>query len=295
MKKRFVIPPAAGRDIACSDASADPERSAIGAKSKDDCGTACLRSEPAPDPIRGRTVVYSIIVIACIAMLPACKRHDPQAAADAAAAQATANEDAAEKSAAAFDDAVSKENWSLAKAQADVLLAQYPGTSAAKRVGLRFEEVKAKAAGIREQTRTAGLWSYNTETVKGGQQLSASIYAKDEIDTDGSGARPVRLIFRDHPEWGRSAYLVLQAGDFDCYGGCRVPVKVDDAAAKMLPASRPKTDEAIAMFIDDEKSLWRMTKDAKTISIEFPTKSVGKKTAVFEVSGLDRGKLPKWD
>jgi hypothetical protein len=65
--------------------------------------------------------------------------------------------------------------------------------------------------------------------VQGGQQVSAAIYAKTNIDTDGSGAKQVRLIFRDHPEWGRSSYLTLQAGDFDCYGGCKVKVGVDDA------------------------------------------------------------------
>lgn len=233
--------------------------------------------------------------IATITLTSACKRSDPQAEANAAAAQAAATEDAAQQSAKAFDDAVSKENWSLAKAQADVLLAQYPGTEAAKRVQAQFDDVKAKAEAMREQTRMASLWSYNSETVKGGQQLSASIYAKEDIDTDGTGPRQVRLIFRDHPSWGKSAYLVLQAGDFDCYGGCRVPVTLDDKAPKTLPASRPKTDEAIAMFIDDERGLWRMTKGAKVMRIEFPTKAMGKKTAVFEVGGLDRTKLSGWD
>ena len=111
-------------------------------------------------------------------LLPACKRSDPQAEAAAAAAKTAAAEDAARQSAAAFDDAVSQQNWPLAKAQADVLLAQYPDTEAARRVRAQFDEVKAKADAMREQTRMASLWSYNSETVEGGQQLSASIYAK---------------------------------------------------------------------------------------------------------------------
>jgi len=124
--------------------------------------------------------------------------------------------------------------------------------------------------------------------------LSASLYAKDDLDVDGSGAKPVRLIFRDHPAWGRSSYLVLQAGDFDCYGGCRVKVALDDAAPKAMAASRPKTDEAIAMFIEDERALWRMAKDAKVMRIEFPVQGGGTRTAVFEVGGLDPAQLPKW-
>ncbi len=222
----------------------------------------------------------------------ACKREDPQLA---IAAQTAANEQAASEAATAFDDAVSKQNWHLAKAQADVLLATWPDTQAAQRVRAQFDAVKAKAEAVREQQRTAALWSYNREPVKGGVQLSTSLYARDQIDVDGSGARPVRLIFRDHPSWGRSAYLVLQAGDFRCPGGCKVQIKVDDAAPKAMAATRPDTDQAIAMFIEDERALWRMLRDAKELSIEFPVKGGGTRTAVFEVAGLDRSKLPKWN
>ncbi len=227
------------------------------------------------------------------ATLLGCQPSEPASSGGSAISSAT--EDAAKKAQAAFDDAVAKENWQLAKAQADVLMAQYPGTQAAQAVEARYDEVKGKADALRETARTAALWTYQSEPVKGGQQVSASIYAKDNVDVDGSGAKPVRLIFRDHPDWGRSSYLVLQAGDFDCYGGCRVQVTVDDKPAKAMAASRPKTDEAIAMFIEDEKALWRMTKDAKAITVEFPVKGQGKKTAVFEVAGLDRTKMLGWD
>jgi hypothetical protein len=235
----------------------------------------------------------ALLPLALLLALSGCDRK--QRMAEQAAAQAAIAEDAAKQAEAAFDAAVAQQNWQLAKAQADVLLAQYPQSQAAARVRTQFDAVAGKAEAAREQSRTAALWSYNREPVKGGTQLSASIYARDEIDVDGSGTKPVRLIFRDHPSWGKSAYLVLQAGDFDCYGGCRVKVTVDDAAPKAMAASRPKTDEAIAMFIEDERGLWRMTKGAKVMKIEFPTKAVGRKTAVFEVGGLDRAQLPDWD
>ena len=240
-----------------------------------------------------KTGACAALLLALAATVPGCDRK--QRLAEQAAAQAAVAEDAAKQAEAAFDNALAQQNWSLAKAQADVLLAQYPQTDAAARVRKQFDAVAAKAEAAREQSRTASLWSYNREPVKGGTQVSASIYAQDEIDVDGSGAKPVRLIFRDHPSWGKSAYLVLQAGDFDCYGGCKVQVTVDDAAPKAMAASRPKTDEAIAMFIEDELGLWRMTKGAKVMKIEFPTKAVGRKTAVFEVGGLDRGQLPAWN
>lgn len=243
----------------------------------------------------------TLVAIASLLLLASAGCQDRAAQAEArAAAQAQANEQAAAEAGAAFDAAVAAENWQLAKAQGDVLLAQYPDTEAAARVRPLHVEAKARADAAREDMRLASLWSYNVESVTGGKQLSAAIFARDDIDTDGSdtdgsGKQPVRLIFRDHPSWGKSSYLVLKAGDFDCYPDCRVKVSVDDGTPKSMAANRPKTDEAIAMFIDDERALWRMTKDAKRIAIEFPVKAGGTRTAVFEVAGLDRMKLPGWD
>jgi len=233
------------------------------------------------------------IAVALVATLAAagCDRREKLAA--QAAAQAAAEEDAAKQGEAAFEAALADGNWALAKAQGDVLLMQHPGSQAAARVKPKLEDVAAKALAQREQSRLAGLWTYQSEPVQGGDQLSASIYAKDNVDVDGSGPTQVRLIFRDHPSWGKSSYLVLQKGDFDCYRGCRVKV-VADGTAHSLPASRPKTDEAIAMFIDDRKALWKLATTSKTIGIEFPTRDVGKRTAAFETGGLDAARLPGW-
>lgn len=236
--------------------------------------------------------LFAIVLVPVVLVSAACQRSDPQAV---LAARQAADEQAAEQAAQAFDAALAQQNWALAKAQGEVLLAQHPDTTAARRVRPQLEAVKAKAEAARERSRTVALWSYNAEPVKGGTQWSAAIYAKDEIDVDGSGAKPVRLIFRDHPSWGKSSYLVLQAGDFDCYGGCKVMVTADAGVPKAMAASRPQTDAAIAMFIEDERALWRLVGNAKQIGIRFPVKPSGTRTAVFEVSGLDRTKLPSWN
>lgn len=231
---------------------------------------------------------------AALMAISACQ--DPAAQAEAqAAAQAQANEAAADTAAAGFDAAFEAENWTLAKAHGDLILARHPETSAAARIAPLHEQASARAEAIRDDKRLAGLWIYNVEPVTGGTQLSAAIHSRDRVDSDGSGAKPVRLIFRDHPSWGRSSYLVMEAGDFDCYGACRVAVTVDDAAAVRMAANRPDTDEAIAMFIDDERALWRMLDGAKTLSVAYPVKAGGTRTAVFEVAGLDRGRLPGWN
>ncbi|WP_425493488.1 hypothetical protein [Marilutibacter chinensis] len=230
--------------------------------------------------------------------MTACQpRIDPEAE---RAAQAQAREQAAEAMAAEFDEAVAAGNWSLARAHGDILNAEYPDSAAAERIAPQYEEAKARALEQRENQRLAALWTYQAQPFKDGRQLSASIHAREPVDTDGSGARPVQLIFRDNPEWGRSSYLVLQAGDFDCYGGCKVAMRVDDGEPRRVDASRPRTDEAIAMFIEDEMMLWRTAKEAKTIAIEFPVKAGpanagGTRTAVFEVGGLAPENLPEWN
>ena len=235
------------------------------------------------------------LAIATCLLLSACKGEDPQAAARAAAEQAAAKEQAAEAMAKQFDDAVTAQNWALAKGHGDILQIEHPTSDAAARIKPKLDEIKARAEAEQQAHRLASLWAYGDEPVgKDGHQLSAAIYSQEPVDTDGSGAKPVRLIFRDHPEWGRSSYLVLEAGDFDCYSGCKLKVTVDGKAST-LSGSRPKTDDAIAMFVVDWKALWKLAKSGKQLSIEFPTKAVGKRSAEFEVGGLDASKLPKWN
>ena len=234
------------------------------------------------------------LAIAAALLLVACKGEDPQAAAQAAAAQAAAEEQKAEAMAKQFEDAVAAQNWHLAKGYGEVLQIDHPTSAAAARIQPLLGEVKAKAEAEAQKRRLAALWSYGDEEAKGGRQLSAAIYSQEPLDTDGSGAHPVRLVFRDHPSWGRSAYLVLEAGDFDCYKGCRLKV-VADGKTLTLPGSRPKTDEAIAMFIEDYRGLWKQMRKAQVLEIEFPVKAGGTRTAVFEVGGLDGSQMPGWD
>jgi hypothetical protein len=152
------------------------------------------------------------------------------------------------------------------------------------------DETKARL----ETQRLAGLWRYQDATVGGGAQVTAAIFADDGVDADGRGARPVQLVFRDHEKWGKSGYLVLQAGDFACRPRCFVNVTVDDRTPERMAAWRPNTDEAIAMFINDTATLWRLTAAASRISVEFPVVAGGTRIASFEVVALDETKMPGW-
>ena len=244
-------------------------------------------------------------VLLAIAVLAASACGDRQAEREArAAAEAQARAEEQARAAAQlqreFDAAVAANNWELARVHGAALLAQYPDTPAAAAVEPGLAEVTAKAEAAREQRRLAALWNYARVAAGKGEQRSAAIFSQDSVDTGGGAAATVQLVLRDHPEWKRSAYLVLQGGDFDCYGGCKVKAKFDDAAARPMSAWRPDTDEAIAMFIEDHRGLWKQLRKARTLEIEFPVKggpdkAGGRRTAVFEVGGLDGTQMPGWD
>src|SRR5690606_25491525 len=134
-----------------------------------------------------------------------------------------------------------------------------------------------------EAARLEALWRYQSATVGGAPQVTAAILSTGNVDTDGQGEHPVQMVFRDHAGWGRSSYLVLQAGDFRCRPRCTVTVTADAGSPVEMAARRPETDEAIAMFIDDSAELWRLAAGAAEISIAFPVAAGGTRTARFEV------------
>lgn len=238
----------------------------------------------------------NLTLAALVLVLAACGPSEAElrAAAEAAAAQ---KEQAAAELAKQYDDALAARKWEMARIHGAALLAQYPDTQAAAQVQATFDDTKTKAEAQREQERLSSLWNYAQVAIGKGVQRSAMIYSKQPLDVDGSGPRTVQLVFRDHPQWGRSAYLVLQVGDFAkaCYGSCSVTVVADGAAPKKMSANRPKTDEAIAMFIDDDKALWKLVRKSKAIEVEFQTRDVGPRKALFEVGGLDGKQMPGWD
>ncbi|MGV8960761.1 MAG: hypothetical protein ACOH1V_10275 [Stenotrophomonas sp.] len=240
-----------------------------------------------------------ILGAALVLALGACT--DPQAqrqAQEAAAAQAqAAREQQAEVIGKQYDSAVTASEWDKARILGAGLFDQFPGSDTARRIEPGYAEVKAKGEAARELRRMQAMWSYNQVAVKGGTQRSAAIYSEQPVDVDGSGAKPVQLVFRDHPEWKRHAYLVLPAGDFAkaCYRSCQVTVAVDGGKPRPMAAYRPDTDEAIAMFITDHKAMWKTVRNARSVEIGFPVKAGGIRSAVFETGGLDGSQMPSWN
>lgn len=235
-----------------------------------------------------------ILLLSALLVMGGCTDREAQER-EAAVVRAAAQENAAAALAKEYNNAVVEGNWEMARVHGAALMAQYPDSEAVAGMQAGYEEIKAKAEAAREQRRVEALWTYSQVSTEGGIQRSATIYSKEPVDVDGSGAKPVQLVFRDHPKWERSGYLVLQAGDFRCAGGCKVQVKADDAAPKAMDAWRPDTDEAIAMFITDQKALWKLLRDTGVVEIEFPVKAGGSRKAVFETGGLDGNQMPGWD
>lgn len=247
-------------------------------------------------PTPRRPVRRAAILLLAGAVLAAGGCVDRQAQRQAQAeAAARAKEQAAAQLQREYEAAVAANNWELARVHGAALLAQYPDTPAAAEVESTLAEVTGRAEDLREQRRLAALWNYARVAAGKGEQRSAAILSTEPVETGGAAPATVQLVLRDHPEWKRSAYLVLQGGDFDCYGGCRVQVRFDEAAPKAMRAWRPKTDEAIALFIEDDQGLWRQMRKAGRLEIAFPVAAGGTRTATFEVGGLDGSQMPGWD
>ena len=237
-----------------------------------------------------------MLALVCALVVSACGDREAERAA-AAAVQAAAVEQQADEVAKKYDSAVASSDWDMARIHGVALLDQYPQSAAAERIGPSLDEVKGKAEGARDQRRMEALWAYAQVAADGGTQRSAMIYSKEPVEMDGSGAKPVQLVFRDHPTWKRSSYLVLQASDFAkaCYSRCQVTVVADAAAPRKMAAHRPDTDEATAMFIDDNKALWRLVRKTTVLEVEFMVKDGSTRTAVFETGGLDGSQMQGWD
>ena len=235
-----------------------------------------------------------LLTACCMLALAACGDREAEQRA-AAQAQAAAQEEKAVALAREYDNAATAQNWDLARVHGAALLSQYPDSLAAQKIKAGYEEVKTKGEAARERRRLEGLWNYSqSPQPKGGTQRSATIYGRNRVDLEGRGETQVQLVFRDHPEWKRSAYLVLQESDFRCKGGCKVKVTAD-GKPRSMDGWRPDTDEAIAMFITDQKALWKLLRNSEVVEVEFPVKAGGTRKVTFDTGGLEASQMPGWD
>ena len=225
----------------------------------------------------------------CALLLTACGPSGHDEAEQRAAMARQDLEAHANELARDYDQARTAGQYELAQAYGNQLLHDAPDTVAAREVRATLSDTGIKVDEARDKRRLEKLWSYNTELMEGGGDgvvHTGAIYA-----TPDDGNTPVRLVLRQHPKWGRSVYLVLDSGEFDCPPGCEVAVKFDDAPPRQFKATK-STENKQAMFIDDERTIRESLDKIRVITV---SASVGGKprNISFEVGGFDRVQLER--
>ena len=188
-------------------------------------------------------------------------------------------------------------NPEVAEAAADRLRERYPDSPAAQALAATIEDVRKQAEALRETRRLQSLWDYQDNAVEGGTQHSASLFSKvAEVGEDEPAPMAdAQLVLRDHPGWGRSAYLLLAQSKFDCGKPCRMQIAFDDAAATSYPGKQADSGKGPALFIEDEPRFYRALGEAKKVRIELPKGSGMVPALVFETGGFapERYQRPK--
>ncbi|HTA66119.1 MAG TPA: hypothetical protein VK753_11490 [Xanthomonadaceae bacterium] len=227
-------------------------------------------------------------------LLAGCGPSASEIAAQNAAAEKLEKEAAANAQARNYVQARDAGQYELAQAYANQLLHDAPDSVAATEVRATLADTGVKADEARDKRRLTQLWTYNTEMLEGGGDnnvvYTAAIYASKDPNFNGDDT-PVRLVLRRHPKWGRSVYLVLDHGEFDCPPGCKVSVQFDDEPEKMMASSKSDQNKQ-AMFIDDEETIRTALDKIRVITVK--TSVDGRPRALsFEVGGFDRAQLER--
>jgi len=149
----------------------------------------------------------------------------------------------------------------------------------------RIAEQQAAA----EANRLGNLWVYQGVTMKEGVQHSASIYSRT-VPVEEGEIPPIadaQLVLRDHPSWGRSAYLLLAQSHFACGKPCAMTIAFDDGEPKRFAGTQADSGKGPALFIENEAGFIAALKQAKTLHIVLPKGSGFVSTLTFEVGGYD--------
>ena len=198
-------------------------------------------------------------------------------------------EDAARAGAllAKYEAARSADNPEAAEAAADELRDRYPDSDFAHKLEPTIEAVRKDAEAVRETRRLRGLWDYQAIAAAGGTQRSASIFSRtaDAGEDQPAPIPDAQLVLRDHPEWGRSAYLLLQQSKFSCGKPCTLQLAFDGGALETWPGKQADSGKGPALFIEDEPRFIRALEKARELRVVLPKGSGNLGSLVFEVGG----------
>ena len=163
----------------------------------------------------------------------------------------------------------------------------------AKPVSVDAVQVVQNEAAI-EVKRLQNLWVYQSVAVTGGVQRSASVYSRTVPVEDGEiiPVPDAQLVLRDHPSWGRSAYLLLAQSRFNCGKPCAMTITFDAGEPRRFAGLQADSGKGPALFINDESGFIEALKKAKVLRIALPKDSGLVSSLTFEVAGYDAASYP---
>jgi hypothetical protein len=223
-----------------------------------------------------------------LALLGACGGEpDPGAMTPAQADEAMALKQDYEAKVAAHD-------FDGALKVADRLRRKYPDSEEMKKVRGSLDDTLKRADLAASANRLANLWEYQAVQAAGGTQYTALIPSHVETDENGLPAGPAdaKLVLRVHPEWGKSAYLVLAQSQFTCGDPCSMLISFDDETAESYVGKQADTGTGPALFIEERERFYTAMLNAQSVKIILPkTGNVTPPTLRFDVGGYDAGRL----
>jgi hypothetical protein len=180
-------------------------------------------------------------------------------------------------------------NPQAAEAAADKLREKFPDSAAAHELDATLDEVRKAAEAQREAARLRKLWDYQDNAVGKGVQHTATIFSKvPDLGEDTPAPAPdAQLVLRDHPEWGRSVYLLLAQNKFSCGKPCTLQLSFDDAPLETWPGKQADSGHGPALFIEDEPRFMQALPAAKKLKVVLPKNSGSLNALSFEVGGFD--------
>lgn len=180
-----------------------------------------------------------------------------------------------------------------AEARADALLKRYPDSGIERTLRQTLPDTRQQAEVQREQRRLADLWDYQRIPVTGGEQRTAALYSVSETDPEAEVV-PVpdaRLVLRRHPEWGRSAYLLLNQRAQACPAPCTLQLRFDRGEPQAWRGKLADSGSGPAMFIVEEARFLAAMREAKRLRIELPQSGALVPAFEFELAGFDPQRL----
>ena len=178
--------------------------------------------------------------------------------------------------------------FELAEQQAERLLKRHGKTTAANALRETLTDTHERAATQREQRRLEALWDYQRVAVAGGEQRTAALYSLVDGDPEAEVAAipDARLVLRRHPDWGRSAYLLLNQSSLHCGPPCEIVLRFDGGEAQRYHGKPADSGSGPALFIVEEARFLDALQKARRLRIELPRSGVLAPAFEFEVAGF---------